>query len=118
VDSSGSTNPPPSSSPERAGDLPGGTSSPSIDSAASKDKVRRRIDFAFFVVVLSIFACISSQRLAAPTDPDVWWHIRTGSWILQHGCVPRFDTFSYMTNGRPWVDYTWLFDMLTFSYSL
>ena len=44
-------------------------------------------------------------------DPDIWWHIRTGEWIVQHHQIPRVDPFSAPTLGRPWVDYSWIFDV-------
>jgi hypothetical protein len=28
------------------------------------------------------------------TDPDLWWHLRTGQWIVETGHVPRADPFS------------------------
>lgn len=44
-------------------------------------------------------------------DPDIWWHMRTGEWIVQHHAIPHVDPFSASTLGRPWVDYCWLFDL-------
>lgn len=44
-------------------------------------------------------------------DPDIWWHMRAGEWILQHHAVPHTDPFSSSTLGRPWVDYCWIFDV-------
>ena len=49
---------------------------------------------------------------AIVTDADVWWHMRTGEWILQHGAVPHTDPFSSYGAGRPWAAYSWLFDLL------
>lgn len=47
-------------------------------------------------------------------DPDIWWHMRTGEWIVQHHQIPRADPFSATTMGRPWVDYSWIFDLGTY----
>jgi len=44
-------------------------------------------------------------------DPDIWWHVRTGEWIVQNHRIPHVDPFSASTLGRPWVDYCWLFDV-------
>ncbi len=44
-------------------------------------------------------------------DPDIWWHMRTGEWIVQNHAIPRTDPFSASTLGRPWVDYSWIFDL-------
>ena len=51
---------------------------------------------------------IQNARLG---DPDIWWHMRAGEWILQHHQIPRVDPFSAATLGRPWVDYSWIFDI-------
>jgi len=48
-------------------------------------------------------------------DPDIWWHMRTGEWILQNHQIPYSDPFSASTLGRPWVDYCWLFDVGAYS---
>jgi hypothetical protein len=45
------------------------------------------------------------------SDPDIWWHVRTGQWIVQNLAVPHADPFSSATLGRPWVDYCWIFDL-------
>src|SRR5258706_13369069 len=43
-------------------------------------------------------------------DPDIWWHLRTGKWILEHFAVPVTDPFSTYGIDKPWVAYSWLFD--------
>lgn len=48
------------------------------------------------------------------TDPDIWWHLRTGEWILRHHALPRTDPFSRFAAGRPWQAYSWLFELLVF----
>jgi hypothetical protein len=48
---------------------------------------------------------------ATLNDPDIWWHMRTGEWIIQNHRIPHVDPFSATTLGRPWVDYCWLFDV-------
>lgn len=44
-------------------------------------------------------------------DPDIWWHLRTGQWILQHG-FPHTDPFTASGASKPWVAYSWLFELL------
>ena len=45
-------------------------------------------------------------------DPDIWWHLAAGRWTLEHHAVPRTDPFSLYGMGKPWIDYSWLFDVL------
>ena len=43
---------------------------------------------------------------------DIWWHIKTGQWILEHGAVPAVDSFSFTTAGAAWVPHAWLSDVI------
>src|SRR5579871_888102 len=47
--------------------------------------------------------------VAKISDPDTFWHLKTGEWIVSHHAVPRVDPFSSTTNGKPWLDWEWLF---------
>src|SRR5262245_9306425 len=48
-------------------------------------------------------------------DPDIWWHLRTGKWIVDHAQVPATDPFSAYGMGKPWVAYSWLFEILVYA---
>ncbi len=49
------------------------------------------------------------------TDPDVWWHLKTGQYITEHKSVPRTDPFSYTRAGQPWVAHEWLSELLMYN---
>jgi hypothetical protein len=60
-----------------------------------------------------IFATILLFGLLAMTarnavDPDLWWHLRTGQWIVETGHVPHNDPFSFTRAGHAWVAHEWL----------
>jgi hypothetical protein len=63
-------------------------------------------------ILLYSFPAILFIRAFYIVDPDIWWHLRTGQWILQHHAVPITDPFSAYGAGKPWVVYSWLFDAL------
>ena len=68
---------------------------------------------ARWVVMLAVtygMAAIGGLRL--PIDPDIWWHLRTGTWIVEHRAVPFTDPFSIYGMGKPWIAYSWLFEMI------
>jgi hypothetical protein len=46
------------------------------------------------------------------TDPDLWWHLRTGQWIVETGQVPHTDPFSFTRAGQPWVAHEWLSEVI------
>lgn len=46
------------------------------------------------------------------TDPDLWWHLRTGQWIVESGHVPHADPFSFTRAGHAWVSHEWLTEVI------
>jgi hypothetical protein len=66
------------------------------------------------LVLAVLFAgpALMCVRAACVADPDIWWHMRVGQWILQHHPVPRFELYSGPLMGRPWLAYSWLFEVL------
>lgn len=40
-------------------------------------------------------------------SPDLFWHLNSGRWILEHFAVPRVDSFSFTLAGAPWLDFEW-----------
>ena len=49
---------------------------------------------------------------AVLNDPDTYWHIEAGRWILDHRAVPHTDPFSFTMAGHPWVAHEWLSEVL------
>jgi hypothetical protein len=62
------------------------------------------------VVFLGLFAMAARNV----TDPDVWWHLKTGQYIAEHKGVPHTDPFSYTRAGEPWVAHEWLTELMLF----
>jgi hypothetical protein len=45
-------------------------------------------------------------------DLDLWLHIATGRYIVQHGYVPLYDIFSATIPGQTWDNHEWLFQIM------
>ncbi len=60
---------------------------------------------------LLILLC-ASFCLTQLAEVDLHWHLLAGQRILQEGGVPRVDSFTYASAGRPWIDLHWLFQVL------
>ena len=60
------------------------------------------------VVSLLIFLPAMSCLLRGDAgDPDVWWHLKAGEWILEQGSLPTEDAFSSHGQGNAWTAYSW-----------
>jgi tetratricopeptide (TPR) repeat protein len=45
-------------------------------------------------------------------DSDIWWHLRGGEWILEHGRPPRLDPFTFGSADKLWVDIHWSYEVI------
>jgi hypothetical protein len=71
----------------------------------------RAIRIAALLVLLSFASVHEGYRVAAFVSGDLWWHLRTGLWILSHHAVPTSGLFSRVPDHR-WVDSDWGFEAL------
>jgi len=73
----------------------------------SMDRLLTTTHIFLAVLFLGLFAMAARNV----TDPDVWWHLKTGQYIAEHKNVPHTDPFSYTRAGKPWVTHEWLTEL-------
>lgn len=66
----------------------------------------------FFLVLLLVLFILTTQEV---TDPDFWWHLRAGQYILETRSIPHTDIFSFTFTGREWVTHEWLSEVLIYA---
>ncbi len=69
-----------------------------------------RLPSIYLVPVLAAAALMAVNINAPMGDPDFYWHLAAGRWVLGHGQIPAADPFSFSCAGRPWVAHEWLFE--------
>jgi hypothetical protein len=79
-----------------------------------KNESRKPDQVAQTVLLAMLFAApaLMCVHAAVVNDPDIWWHLRTGEWILAQHAVPHVDAYSRGQAGSPWLAYSWLFEMV------
>ena len=45
-------------------------------------------------------------------DLDIWWHLKTGDWIVQHAAFPHNGLFTWTATERAWIAYSWGYEVL------
>ncbi len=45
-------------------------------------------------------------------DPDTYWQVTVGQWIIDHRAVPTVDVYSWTMRGAPWISTQWLAQVL------
>jgi hypothetical protein len=63
-------------------------------------------------VCAAVLVLIASAGWDALGDPDVWWHLRLGRWIVAAHAIPGTEMFSYTAQGSPLVAHEWLADVV------
>jgi hypothetical protein len=63
-----------------------------------------------FIVLVVIFV----TALQPITDPDFWWHLKTGEYIIQNHGIPHTDMFSWTRLGSEWVAHEWLSEVFMY----
>jgi len=72
--------------------------------------MRQRTSGAIPTVALLLFAAVAGAfRLRAY---DLFWHLASGRWILEHRALPETDPFRFTSEAVPWVDHEWLFQIV------
>ncbi len=67
------------------------------------------------IVFLGVFAM--AARISV--DPDTWWHLRAGQWMLDHRVFLQVDPFSFTRLGTLWQYPGWLVEIpMTWIYRL
>lgn len=66
---------------------------------------------ASLVLLLTAAAGYQAFHLEAFRTGDLWWHLRTGLWILNTHSFPASGIFSRFAE-RPWADVSWGYDLL------
>jgi hypothetical protein len=59
-------------------------------------------------VALAVYALLLAVGARLLNDPDTYWQITVGQWILDHRAVPHADIYSFTMYGQPWISTQWL----------
>ena len=60
------------------------------------------------LMALVLLLCLLAMSTRPIVDPDFWWHLRTGQYIVETATIPRQDIFSHTLQGQPWITHEWL----------
>ncbi|HPN88356.1 MAG TPA: tetratricopeptide repeat protein [Candidatus Omnitrophota bacterium] len=70
---------------------------------------------SFFMGLIVIFLLLGLVMFEANVeikDFDIWLHLASGRYIIDHFSVPQADVLSCSISGKPWINHSWLFQVL------
>ncbi|HEX3629903.1 MAG TPA: hypothetical protein VHW91_05510 [Candidatus Dormibacteraeota bacterium] len=62
--------------------------------------------------LIAIFTTMLIAAIQPVTDPDFWWHLTTGNWMLSHQAIPHQDLFTFTVLGHRWITHEWLSEVV------
>mgnify|MGYP005725900317 CR=1 FL=1 len=65
-----------------------------------------------YILWLSVAIMCGTYICGPLVDPDLWWHITAGKWMLAHGEVVRVEQWNMFASGEPWRAYSWTTELL------
>ena len=71
----------------------------------------RWLDLPHFFTI-AIFLTMLIAAIQPVTDPDFWWHLPTGNWILSYHAVPRHDLYTFTVSNHRWITHEWLSEVI------
>jgi hypothetical protein len=84
----------------------------SIDTAERLRLATFRVSLPLWVAAAIYAVLLALGGMWLLTDPDVYWHITVGEWIVEHRAFPHVDMFSATMAGAPWIATAWLSQLL------
>lgn len=89
------------------------TVGPDVATLAAAPSRRSRFGISL-PIVFGVLAYLATARWGprALHDPDTYWHIAAGRWIIAHHAVPHHGIFSQSMAQAPWVAHEWLSEVL------
>lgn len=72
----------------------------------------RALQLAALIAMLTMVAGIAFSSRTTVRDPDIWWHLKIGDWIVQNHAVPYTGIFSRTAGSLPWIAYSWGYEVM------
>jgi hypothetical protein len=89
------------------------SAAPSIEPGADSwlSRAVRWLDLPHFFTI-AIFVTMLMAAIQPVTDPDFWWHLTTGNWILSNAAIPRHDLYTFTEQSHRWITHEWLSEIM------
>jgi len=84
---------------------------PTPSLAADRLRLAERLS-ARTLLLGGVMTVILALFIGVEQDPDFWWHLKIGQWMVQHGQLPSTDIFTFTATGHSWTDHEYLTEIL------
>ncbi|UCC80660.1 MAG: tetratricopeptide repeat protein [Candidatus Zixiibacteriota bacterium] len=78
----------------------------------SRENVVKYI-YALFSLWIVIIVAVTS--LFPINNYDIWWHLKTGEYIVSERSIPGADIYSFTAEGNDWITHEWLAELIFYA---
>lgn len=64
------------------------------------------------VALILVALCAFAVGMKELREPDIWWQLLAGRWMIENGAVTHTDMFSYTMQGAQWINVKWLYEVI------
>ncbi|MDL1896111.1 hypothetical protein FBQ82_07550 [Anaerolineae bacterium CFX7] len=61
-----------------------------------------------------LFIALFALTIREISDPDFWWHLRAGQYMLENATIPHTDPFAFTAQAKEWITHEWLSEIFMF----
>src|SRR5687768_1196471 len=66
-------------------------------------------------ISLLLFVILALAAIAPIRSYDLFWHLATGRWIVEHRALPLTDPFTVGSDRVPWINGSWLAQVVAYA---
>ena len=88
----------------------------SENKTVNEDSPRVNIARYSYVLLAVLVLIIAALTAFFPiNNHDIWWHLKTGEYIVSENSIPGHDIYSYTAPGSPWITHEWLAELIFYA---
>src|SRR5689334_13813912 len=66
------------------------------------------------LLIGGVLIVVLALLIAPEQDPDFWWHLRIGQWMVDNSSLPSTDIFTFTVPAHVWTDHEYLTEILMY----
>lgn len=66
------------------------------------------------LIALALFVVFAIAAVAPIRNYDLFWHLATGRWIVEHRALPESDPFAVASEAARWINGEWLYQIAVY----
>jgi hypothetical protein len=83
---------------------------------SSENKTVKIIHYALAIIII-LYCVFLLSYTPVWIDNDVWWHLKTGKYIIEHNYrLPKYDVFAWTSEKIEWDNHEWLSQIIFYKF--